>query len=130
MNFTEVLSLSISVLTLGAMIFGVFFYFRNPQEKIEKKQLVNEERDKNKAEKNSVDILETKFKIYLESTEKKFCELSGRLGKNLTYNQNHLHTVDEKLGIIKDEMNSMKVDIGSKLTKLETIIEERIPKKV
>lgn len=125
MKTGEIINIIMSAVTLIGVLFAIWFRVKEPQENLEKKQAINDEKDKNKAEKGSFEVLKAQFEIYIENTEKKFCELSGRIDKNLTLNQNHIHTLDTKI----DKVNENMVIVGNNITELKTIINERIPKK-
>ena len=59
----------------------------------------------------------------------KFSEFGVKLGvlsSDLTnLRDNHVHTLDVKFDVIKDEISGLKIEMG----KLATIIDERIPKR-
>lgn len=126
MEVKEIISLAISILTLGSLIFAAYHFFKNPQISLEKKQALNEERDKYKAEKGTVALLEEKIKWIQEQTDKKFCDMAAQLEKSYLLAANHTHTVDTKV----DKLIERQDRVESEIVKLSTIIEERIPKKV
>jgi hypothetical protein len=97
------------IIGILATCFGVFVYFKSPQEKSVTNDAVFEERIKNLQEVN----------------ERRFKDVHEEIKEINTTNQNCFHTVEKKVDILKDEIVGMKVLIG----KLETIINERIPKK-
>lgn len=93
---------------LGA-IFTVYNYFKNPQINSEKTDA----------------LLQQRVQWEKESTDKKFSEFGKRLEDAFLLASNHTHTVDVKVdGLIK----TVGV-MSNEITKLTTIIEERIPKK-
>jgi len=133
MELAEIIKLVISILTLGSIIFSIFFFFRNPQEKLEKNQIINEERDKNKATvleakevENKAAVLEKQFQWYMEVNNQKFCDMGKRLDDSFLLASNHTNTVDTKVDKLIQSTNLM----SNEITRLGTIIEERIPKKV
>ena len=126
------------------IIFSIFFYFRKPQEDIERKQALNAlatEKDKLIADKDlgtkatilaqkeaegKAGLLAQQVQWEKEANEKKFVEFGVRLDNALTLAQNHIHSVDVKVDNLLIEVNIM----GNKITELSTIINERIPKKI
>jgi hypothetical protein len=125
MEFTEILNLIISLLTLGSIIFGVFFFFRNPQEKLEKRQAVNDERDKNKAERIDFGILKTQFDMMCKINSDTFAKLETQIKDAFAIANNHTNETDSKVTGLVVEVGNLRNDV----TRLGTIIEERIPKK-
>ena len=113
-------------------IFAIFLYFKNPQDKLEKNQIRNEERDKNKATvleakevENKAAVLEKQFQWYMEVNNQKFCDMGKRLDDSFLLASNHTNTVDTKVDKLIQSTNLM----SNEITRLRTIIEERIPKK-
>ena len=132
MEIAEILNLTISAITMIGMVFAVFFYFKNPQENLEKSQILNEERDKNKATlleqkgvENKALVLEKQFQWYMDVNNQKFCDLGKRLDDAFLLAANHTKTVDTKVNKVSEEL----IIVGNNLTKLSTIIDERIPNK-
>lgn len=128
------LSLSNITLIIGilSIIFSVFLYFKNPQIDIEKKQAINEERDKGKstivaqqAVENKAQLLAQQVQWEKESSDKRFTEMGKRIDGAFTLAQNHIHTIDTKVDGLSSVINSLNIEV----TKLTTIIEERLPKK-
>ena len=60
-----------------------------------------------------------------ESTEKRFKDMQDNFNNLLLQSNNHIHTVDTKV----DKVHEIIASMGKEITKLGTIIEERIPKK-
>ena len=100
--------------------FSAYQHFKNPQIKIDKKQALSEQ------ESHATDTL---FEKQLEwekiANAKQFALLDTRVDKAFTLAQNHIHTVDKKVDTLIGTVNTM----GNEITKLSTIIDERIPKK-
>lgn len=90
-------------------IFTVFSYFRNPQVESDKKDA----------------LLPQQVQWAAEGSERRFVEMGGRITEAMTLAQNHIHTVDTKV----DTLGKGVIEMGKELTRLATIIEERIPKK-
>lgn len=138
------LSLILQISTLLGLIFGVFLYFRKPQEIIEQRQSLDTlatEKDKLLAEKDlgtkatilAQKELETKALVLAEQVknkdienERRFNEMGVRLDTAMTTAQNHIHTVDTKVDELIKTVNVM----CNKITELSTIINERLPKKI
>lgn len=112
--------------TIGILcvIFTVFNYFNNPQKKLEKEQALTEQEIDSQST-----IFEKQLKWEKEATEKRFEELNKTMTAALTLAQNHIHTVDTKVDSLAKTVNAMNLQISSEITKLSTIINERIPKK-
>jgi len=114
------------------IIFTIYNYFRKPQEDMEKKQLLVDKEIDSKATilaqkemENKAALLDQQVKLERELNEKKFADMGCRLDTAMTVAQNHIHTVDTKVdGLIKT-INQM----SNEVTRIGTIIEERIPKK-
>lgn len=120
------------VLGLIGVIIGAYKAIFSPTEDIEKKQAVNDERDKSKATvlaqkemENKAALLEQQVKLAFEANEKKFADIMTRMDTNTALAQNHIHTVDTKVDVLKGEV----ADLKGAVIRLTTIIEERIPKK-
>lgn len=125
------------------LIFTIFFYFRKPQEDIEKRQALDAqatEKDKLLAEKDlgtKATILaqkeqESKASLLAQqvqwekvANEKKFNEFGVRLDNALNLAENHIRTIDIKV----DNLTATVSIMGNDIIKLSTIIEERIPQK-
>jgi hypothetical protein len=135
MELIEIINPSNIMFAIGLLgvIFSIFFYFKKPQENLEKKQIIAEEDLKDKATilqqkeaEGKANVLAQQFQWEKEANEKKFQEFSCRLDNSMTLAQNHIHTVDVKV-------DNLIVTIGkmsNEITRLATIIDERIPKKV
>lgn len=102
------------------VIFTVYNYFRNPQEELEKKQAVDQVAIDGKAI-----LLAQQVQWEKELNEKKFKELGERLDGAFTLAQNHTH---EAIVGIK-ELTTVVNALGNQVTRLGTIIDERIPRK-
>lgn len=92
-----------------ALIFSAYNYLRNPQI----------ESDKNDA------LLEQQAKFTIESNQDRFNSMQASFNALLLQSNNHIHTVDTKVEGLNNAVNKLT----NELTKLGTIIEERIPKK-
>jgi hypothetical protein len=134
MDLIEIINPSNIMFALGILgvIFSVFFYFRKPQEKLEKKQIIAEENLKDKATilsqkeaEGKAQLLAQQVQWEKEANEKKFNEFSCRLDTAMTLAQNHIHTIDTKVDTLITTIGKM----SNEITRLSTIIDERIPKK-
>lgn len=120
------------ILGILGVIFSIYHYFKNPQISTEKEQIKIEEDIKDKASilsqkevENKAAVLEKQFQWYMESTQQKFADMGKRLDDAFLLAANHTNTVDVKVTELVKSVNIM----GNEITKLSTIIEERIPKK-
>jgi len=134
MESQELLSPPNITFALGILgiIFSVFNYFRKPQVDLEKNQAINDERDKSKATvlaqkevEGKASLLAQQVKSDKEDNNRRFLELGEKIDKSMTLAQNHIHTVDTKVDILAKEVGGL----GIQITKLATIIDERIPRK-
>jgi len=108
------------VLGVLGVIFAVFNYFKNPQIQIEKDLI------KTKAQSDKEDNLnEVKYSYINESNNRRFNDIQKNFEALLLQSNNHIHTVDIKVETLSLNIISMEKE----LTRLSTIIEERIPKK-
>lgn len=126
------ISFVIAILGLLSIIFSVYRYFRTPQEDLEKRQAVSDIELDAKASllaqkevENKANILAEQVKSKNDENERRFNEMGIRLDKSLETAQNHIHSVDVKVDNLVATVNSM----GNAITKLSTIIDERIPRK-
>lgn len=124
MEISEIISLTISILTLLSLIIGGFLFFRTPQEKLEKKQAINEERDKNKAERIDFTVLKSNFDLICSANNEKFNKLEIQIKEAFAIANNHTNETDSKVTGLVADVGSLRNEI----TKLATTIEERIPK--
>ena len=97
--------------TLGilSMIFGIYNYFRTPQIAGDKKDA----------------LLAQQVQWQIEGNERRFKEMQDSFNALLLQSNNHIHTVDTKV----ENLNATVAEMGQSITKLTTIIEERIPKR-
>ena len=91
------------------LIFTVYSYFKNPQIDGEKKDA----------------LLAQQVQWTIEGNERRFKEMQENFNQLLLQSNNHIHTVDVKVDKVVDSVSMM----SNEITKLGTIIEERIPKK-
>ena len=96
-------------LGLLAIIFTVYNYFKNPQIKSDKTDA----------------LMDQRLKWNTESSDKRFAEIQKNFEDLLLQSNNHIHTVEIKVDTVTMNMNIM----SNEITKLSTIIEERIPRK-
>ena len=131
---TDYFTLQNIVFILGilGMLFSIFNYFRSPQEDIEKKQIVAGKDLDTKATilaqkeaEGKASLLAQQVEWEKVANEKKFSEFSTRLDNAMTLAQNHIHTVDIKIDALTTITNTM----SNEITRLSTIIDERIPRR-
>ncbi len=94
--------------------------FNDPQVALDKQQ----DLDKQEVEAKAT-ILEERAKWDRDQYEKRFSDMGTRLDAAFSLAQNHTHTVDVKVDKLIESVNALSIFVA----KLETIIEERIPKK-
>ena len=133
-----VLTLPNIVFVIGilATIFGIYSYFRKPQEDLEKKQIIIDNEINTKATVLAANEMENKAKLLAQqvewekcANEKKFAEFGIRLDNSFLLAANHVNTVDTKVDKLCESVNSMKIEMSNQITRLGVIIEERLPKK-
>lgn len=83
------------ILGISGVVFGIYHYFKNPQIKLEKG--------------------ESLLSLTVANIQKDITNLRD----------NHIHTLDMRVGQMNTEMNSLAM----RVERLATIIEERIPRK-
>lgn len=110
MEILDIISIVGQGITFVGVIFIVYHYFRNPQIKSEKLDA----------------LLEQKVKLTNESNDRRFCEIQSNIKNAFELAQNHTHTVEVSVNTLVDKVN----DMGKDVVRLQTIIEERIPKKL
>lgn len=98
------------IIGVVGVVFTVFNYFKDPQISEEKKSA----------------LLASQFQWTKESNESRFSDLQSNFQQLLLQSNNHIHTVDVKVEALAAVITSM----GNEITRLSTIIDERIPKKV
>ena len=113
-------------------IFAVYFHFSKPTENLEKNQLITDKELGTKATILAQKEMESKATLLAQqvewekqANEKKFTEFQVRLTEATVLAINHIHTVDIKV----DKMGEEVKHISTSITKLATIIDERIPRK-
>jgi hypothetical protein len=131
MDTLDYISIIGQAITFLGVIFIVFNYFRNPQVNLEKEQALTDKDLDSKASILAQKELETKALVLAEQVkskneenERRFLDMGVRLDTAMTTAQNHIHTVDVKVDKLIDTVGIM----SNEITKLSTIIEERIKK--
>lgn len=119
---TEIITPSNIVFAIGiiSLMFSIWGKVKTPQDALDKQVAVEREEVEGKAK-----VLEQRVQWEKESSEKKFVELGKRLDDAFLLASNHTHTVDVKV----DELKKIVGTMSNEITKLATIIEERIPRK-
>lgn len=115
-----------------SVIFSVFLYFKKPQDKIELEQALTDKEVSSKATvlaqkemENKANILAQQVQWEKEANEKKFVEMGLKIDSTMTLAQNHIHSIDVKV----DNLATVVGVMNNLLTKVITIIDERIPSK-
>lgn len=103
----------IGVLGIFSIIFTVYNYFRKPQEDSEKQDA----------------LLTQRVQWDKELTDKRFLEMGTRIDGLFSMAKNDISHVDAKVAVMIDDNNKWHLEISNKLTELNTIINERLPKK-
>lgn len=108
---TELLTPQNITFALGilAIIFSIFRYFKDPQVEDDKKAA----------------LLAQQVQWAQEASDRRFKDMQESFNALLLQSNNHIHTVDTKV----DKVSESVAVISNEITKLATIIEERIPKK-
>ena len=129
---TELLQYTMIILGLGGVIFGIFKGVRDPQDKNELTDALVDKDLSTKATILAQKELETKALVLAEQVknkdaenERRFGELGVRLDTAMTTAQNHIKTIDTKV----DNLSVLTTSINLQMTKISTILEERLPKK-
>jgi len=112
------------IITLISVAFTIWSKVKSPQDKLDKQVAVDREEVEGKAQ-----VLAQRVQWEKELTEKRFGEFGKRLDDAFALAQNHTHSVDVKADLLIKTTNEWHLQISNKLTKLETLIEERIPRK-
>jgi len=114
------------------MLFTVWGKVRKPQEDLETNQAVTKKDIDTKATilaqkeaEGKASLLAQQVEWEKAANEKRFTEFGIRLDASMALAQNHLHTVDVKV----DNLISVVATMSNEITRLSTIIDERIPKK-
>jgi len=69
-------------------------------------------------------LMAQQIKFFIDGTERRFAEIQNSFNGLLLQSNNHIHTVDTKVEVLTASIGAM----GNEITKLSTIIEERIPR--
>jgi len=133
MNITnDTLSLLISIITIFGVAFAIYKSYNNPQQKLEKKQAVSEKEIDSKATvlaqkevENKASLLAQQVEWEKIANEKKFNEFNLRIDNAFTLAQNHIHSLDTKVDVLINTVNTMSNNINCELTRLTTILNER-----
>jgi len=121
----------LGIIGIVGAVFTIYNYFKKPQEEIETKQAIAEKEISSKATilaqkemENKANVLAQQVQWEKEANEKKFNEFSCRLDQSMALAQNHIHTVDVKVDTLITTIGKM----SNEITRLSTIIDERIPR--
>lgn len=133
MEIQSIISIIMGLLGIGGVIFTVYNSFKDPQIKSEKEQIKVGEDLKDKATilsqkevENKAEVLAKQFQWEREANDKKFCDFGKRLDDAFLLAANHINTVDMKVDKLVQSVNVM----NNEITRLSTIVEERMPKKI
>jgi len=126
MEITEIISAITSLLTLIGIVFAAFLYFKNPQERLDKKQALNEANDKNKTPIVNFEVLKSNFDMMCKINGETFAKLELQIKEAFTIANNHTNETDANVKALVVEVGALR----NETIELKTIINERIPKKV
>lgn len=98
----------LAVIALASVAFTVW-------NKVSKPQVDSEKKDA---------LLAQQVQWQTEATERRFTEMQGSIEKAFLLAQNHVHTVDTKV----ESLTTIITSMGNQIVKLQTILEERLPK--
>lgn len=90
-----------------SIIFSIYNSYRNPQIEGDKKDA----------------MLAQQVQWTIEGNEKRFSDMQTNIKEAFALGQNHIHTVDTKVDVLTKEV----IGMAKEITRLTTIIEERIP---
>lgn len=131
---TEILTIPNILFIIGIFgtAFGVYSHFKKPTEDLEHKQIISEKDLGTKASllaqkevENKAILLAQQVEWEKIANEKRFSEVGLRLNEATLLAANHIHTVDVKVDKCIENITHMSTEI----TKLATVIEERIPRR-
>jgi hypothetical protein len=108
MEILDILAIISQIVTFVGILFIVYNSFRNPQIKNDKKDA----------------LLDQQVQWTIEGNERRFTEIHIEIKEAFELAQNHSN---EALAGVKELTNVCNA-MGKEITKLSTIIEERIPK--
>lgn len=99
------------VFALGILgtIFTVYNYFKNPQ-------IRSEQIDA---------LLQQRIQWQTESNEKRFTELQNNIKDAFLLAQNHTHTVGTQV----ENLTTIITNMGNQIVRLQTLVDERLPRK-
>lgn len=118
-------TLGIGLGGIVAMIFTVYNAFHRPDEALDRRQIISEKDIDSKATilaqqeaEGKANLLAQQVTLQKEANEKKFAEIGVRLD-----------TIDLNVANLGVASNVWHLEVSNQLTKLSTIIEERMPRK-
>lgn len=123
----DAITFILGVFAVGGTIFGIFSYFRKPQEQLEKDQILTNENIKDRATILSQKEIEGKAELLAkqvqwdkEAIARQFTEMQTGFYKLLELNQNHLHTIETKLDTHIQDNTVNNLEVAKILSRLET----------
>lgn len=118
----ENLNYILAIIALMSIAFGVWSKISKPQTELEKKQALDNEEVESKSL-----ILAKELEIRNEEYNRRFNELAENNRLATAMAQNHIHSVKVQIENLTTLINCLNIDFRSSFTKLETIINERVP---
>lgn len=113
MQTIDIITIIGQIITFLGVVFIVYNYFRNPQIKADKIDA----------------LLEQKIKLTNESNERRFTEINSSVKNAFELAFNHSNSVEVKVDSLTNSVNNMNLQMSNEITKLSTIIQERLPQK-
>ena len=129
---SETLNYILAVIALGTVAFSIWNQVKKPQDDLELKQAVSGKDLESKASvlaakemENKAALLDQQVKLERELNEKKFIEMGVNIKEAFALAQNHVHTLDTKMDVMTNNLNSLTL----RVERLAVILEERLPSK-
>ena len=120
MDIPQSISIIGGILAIEAVIFGIYLYFKNPQDALDKREALNQ-----KDTEGTAKVLTQQVEWEKSANAKRFEEIQLLVRDSITMAQNHIHSIDVKV----DDLNKVVGGLSNEVTKLSTIISERTPRK-
>lgn len=122
------------VIAIIGVLFSVFMWFRKPQENADKAQALTAKDLESKATILAQQEMETKALLLAQQVEsektlneRKFNDMTSSLNAAISGLQKNIHDVDTKVDGLIVSYSAWHLDVSNRITRLTTIIEERLP---
>jgi len=110
---SETLNYILGIIALASVVFTIWNSVKKPQTETEEKAA----------------LLSQQVTLEREGNNQKFQDLGIRLDKAFELAQNHTHSVSVQVEGLAALVNNMNISMSKDITRLSTIIQERLPKK-